>query len=77
VTHRVYAVDGPSDHWGYQETGGTFRERWDALGIPAVTADLLRAGVTIDCHPPEKGGHVLRVSGTVRQRLALVDESPH
>ncbi|MHC5263598.1 recombinase family protein [Streptomyces sp. UC4497] len=77
VTHRLYAVDGPSDHWGYQETGGTFRERWDALGIPAVTADLLRAGVTIDCHPPEKGGHVLRVSGTVRQRLALVDESPH
>lgn len=82
VTHRVYVQraqtgDGsnPSqsveeDHWRFMSLGTTFAERWRRMEISEIGEDLLRAGITVRCHPPERGGLVPSIPEDFRERLA-------
>jgi hypothetical protein len=60
------------DHWEYQEVGTTFRQHWEDQGYEVVRADLVRAGITMDCHPAAMGGHTLNVPQDLKERFAKV-----
>lgn len=68
VTHRAYVKGADTDRWDYQESGLSFAERWHG-DIAALTTDLLRAGITVDCHPVGSG-HILRAPRDAKQHLA-------
>lgn len=84
VTHRVYirrhtAAEGApgvspqavnTDHWTYVPVGITFAERWQGVSLTDLRADLVHAGITVRCNPPERGGHVLEIPEDFRERLA-------
>ncbi|CAM5446019.1 Integrase OS=Streptomyces microflavus OX=1919 GN=Smic_20260 PE=4 SV=1 [Streptomyces microflavus] len=58
------------DRWEYVETGMTFAEQWQGKDPGSVTNDLVQAGITVECHPEERGGHVLRLPEDLRRRIA-------
>ncbi|WP_411150049.1 recombinase family protein [Streptomyces sp. A30] len=62
--------DVDEDHWRFVPLGTTFGERWRTLGISEIGEDLVRAGITIRCHPRERGGHVLGIPEDFQERLA-------
>ncbi|TGB05978.1 zinc ribbon domain-containing protein [Streptomyces sp. MZ04] len=70
VTRREYVTGTDTDHWDYLETGLSFAERWQSAGVTAVADDLLRAGISVDCHPRGSSGLTLRAPGDAQQRLA-------
>ncbi|MDX2402388.1 recombinase family protein [Streptomyces microflavus] len=64
------------DRWEYVETGMTFAEQWQGKDPGSVTNDLVQAGITVECHPEERGGHVLRLPEDLRRRIAGVPGRP-
>ncbi|CCK30550.1 hypothetical protein BN159_6171 [Streptomyces davaonensis JCM 4913] len=83
VTRRVYvqsaramgdpgnpSVDADGDHWQFVPLGSTFAERWEGMEITEFGEDLVHAGVTVRCHPRERGGPVLEIPEDFRERLA-------
>ncbi|MEU9169196.1 recombinase family protein [Streptomyces sp. NPDC048420] len=58
------------DHWRFVSVGPTFAERWWNMDVTDFGKDLVHAGITVRCHPPERGGHVLEVPEDFHQRLA-------
>jgi site-specific DNA recombinase len=83
VTHRVYIKgatvkdrDGepqqalPEDHWDYVPLGTSFAERWKSMETAEIGEDLIRAGITVKCHPSGHGGHVLEIPENFKERLA-------
>jgi hypothetical protein len=40
------------------------------MGVTEIGEDLVHAGITVRCHPPERGGHVLEIPEDFSQRLA-------
>ncbi len=58
------------DRWEYQELGMTFAQRWEGKPLATVTEDLIAAGISMECHPMEKGGHKLSVPRDLQQRFA-------
>lgn len=70
---RLQALgDAGQSRWEYEELGMTFSERWFNAGIPGITDDLVKAGITVECHPAEKGGHVLIVPEDLKERFAKI-----
>ncbi|KPC72132.1 integrase [Streptomyces sp. NRRL WC-3753] len=86
VTRRVYVRtevrSGSSqlshgvneDHWEFVPLGMTFAERWRGMTVTELGADLLHTGITVNCHPPEHGGHALDIPEDYRERLAKVTQ---
>ncbi|MGW0880407.1 recombinase family protein [Streptomyces sp. NPDC002671] len=83
VTRRVYVPrvqakaesSNPShgadeDHWRFVPLGATFAERWQSMETTEIGEDLIQAGITVSCHPRERGGHVLEIPEDFRERLA-------
>ncbi|MDP5311564.1 recombinase family protein [Streptomyces poriferorum] len=66
--HRLGA--GGLDRWEYTELGMTFADRWRNKDRASIANDLLNAGITVECHPQNAGGHVLRLPDDLRQRFA-------
>ncbi|MFI6929266.1 recombinase family protein [Streptomyces sp. NPDC050287] len=66
--HVSYAAS--EDHWKFVPLGTTFAERWQSMGIIEVGEDLIHAGITIRCHPRERGGHALEIPEDFQERLA-------
>jgi site-specific DNA recombinase len=64
--------DAGQSRWEYQELGMTFGERWFDKGMPGITEDLVKAGITMECHPKENGGHVLNVPTDLKDRFAKI-----
>ncbi|MBT2609858.1 recombinase family protein [Streptomyces sp. ISL-87] len=58
--------------WEYRELGMTFGERWFEKGTPQITDDLVKAGITMECHPRDKGGHILKVPDDLKHRFAKI-----
>ncbi|MFD4858826.1 recombinase family protein [Streptomyces atratus] len=58
------------DRWEYAEIGMTFAERWRGRDTTTVANDLVQAGITVECHPRARGGHVLRLPKDLKQRFA-------
>ncbi|KUO04227.1 integrase [Streptomyces caeruleatus] len=82
VTRRVYvqrarardesfpSQDVGGDHWRFVPVGTTFAERWQSMGVTDIGEDLVHAGITVRCHPRERGGHVLDIPEDFQERLA-------
>ncbi|MPY55254.1 recombinase family protein [Streptomyces acidicola] len=81
VTRRVYVprAEGESrnpsegadeDQWQFVPLGTTFTERWQSMGITEIGEDLIHAGITVRCHPGERGGHVAEIPEDFGERLA-------
>lgn len=62
--------DIDEDRWQFVPLGSTFAERWLSMGVAEIGEDLIRAGITIKCHPRERGGHVPDIPSDFRERLA-------
>ncbi|MEV1068148.1 recombinase family protein [Streptomyces sp. NPDC050263] len=62
--------ESDEDHWRFEPLGITFAERWQTMGITEIGDDLARAGITVRCHPQERGGHVLEIPEDFSGRLA-------
>ncbi|MFF9651797.1 recombinase family protein [Streptomyces sp. NPDC014622] len=65
------------DRWEYQELGMNFSERWGGgawvnnPGLwPKISDDLLRAGITLKCHPVENGGHMFHMPEDLEERFS-------
>ncbi|WP_432195278.1 recombinase family protein [Streptomyces sp. bgisy027] len=62
--------DVHEDHWQFVPVGTTFAERWRSMELTEIGKDLIRAGITVRCHPAERGGHVLEIPEDFRERHA-------
>ncbi|WP_405688369.1 hypothetical protein [Streptomyces sp. NBC_00057] len=58
------------DRWEYAEIGMTFAERWRDKDPTTLANDLVQAGITVECHPQDRGGHFLRLPKDLKQRFA-------
>jgi hypothetical protein len=47
----------------------SFAERWRDMDLTAVAKDLVKTGITLECHP-HSGGYILHVPKDLKQRLA-------
>ncbi|QZE10752.1 serine integrase [Streptomyces phage South40] len=70
--------DSAKDRWVYVAGGKTFREHWEEGGIDAMSADLIRAGITCDVTrtkvPKVRAPQVhlkLKIPKDVRTRLVI------
>jgi len=83
VTRRVYVQratsgsnsshpshDGDEDHWRFVPLGTTCAERWQNMPVDEIGADLIHAGITVRCHPRERGSHSLEIPDGFQERLA-------
>ncbi|MFC8097645.1 recombinase family protein [Streptomyces sp. NPDC017454] len=59
-----------ADYWRYIPEGITFDERWRSMSIAELGDDLVHAGITVSCHPRERGGHALEIPEDFRERHA-------
>lgn len=62
--------DVDEDHWRFEPLGTTFAERWQGMGVTEIGEDLIHAGITVRCHPRDRGSHVLDIPDDFRERLA-------
>lgn len=70
LAHLQCLGAGGPDRWEYAELGMTFADRWRNMDTASISNDLLQAGITVECHPQNAGGHILRLPEDLRQRFA-------
>ncbi|MFF4254870.1 recombinase family protein [Streptomyces sp. NPDC001663] len=64
------SYDAREDRWQFVPLGTTIAERWRSMGVTEIGEDLVHAGITVRCHPRDRGGHVPEIPEDFQEKLA-------